>query len=334
MCRMARPRKPLLSRDRIVAAAQRARGRRRAGRRLHPAARRGAGGQRAVALQPLPEQGRDPRRGRRRRRRAGRPVDVRRGRRTRLARRRCTTGPSPTGRRSPRTRTSCRCSPRDRAAARPGLRVADAVFGGMVGAGWPPAQATRIGALMRYFVAGLGARLVRPRLRRRRDGVRPGRLPAPRPGPPAGRAQPAGRRGRVRDRAEGAGGRAGAQFEQYGPPAWHGSGPRRTAPARSRDPWPVRPVDVRPRRGSPRWPPCSPTRPGPSFCLALLDGRAWTAGELARRTRGVAPSTASEHLGKLIGGRAARPRSARAATATCGSPTRASPQLVESLAAH
>jgi AcrR family transcriptional regulator len=35
-----------------------------------------------------------------------------------------------------------------------GLRMADAVFGGMVGAGWPPAHATRIGALMRYFVAG------------------------------------------------------------------------------------------------------------------------------------------------------------------------------------
>ncbi|MFI1396545.1 ArsR/SmtB family transcription factor [Streptomyces sp. NPDC020681] len=38
-----------------------------------------------------------------------------------------------------------------------------------------------------------------------------------------------------------------------------------------------------------------------SFCLALLDGRAWTAGELARRA-GVAPSTASEHLGKLVAG--------------------------------
>jgi AcrR family transcriptional regulator len=35
-----------------------------------------------------------------------------------------------------------------------GLRMADAVFGGMVGAGWPAAQATRIGALMRYFVTG------------------------------------------------------------------------------------------------------------------------------------------------------------------------------------
>ncbi|KUJ67329.1 TetR family transcriptional regulator [Streptomyces albus subsp. albus] len=35
-----------------------------------------------------------------------------------------------------------------------GLRMADAVFGCLVRAGWPPAQATRIGALMRYFVAG------------------------------------------------------------------------------------------------------------------------------------------------------------------------------------
>ncbi len=35
-----------------------------------------------------------------------------------------------------------------------GLRMADAVFGAMVEAGWPPAQATRIGALMRYFVTG------------------------------------------------------------------------------------------------------------------------------------------------------------------------------------
>ncbi|MBT2415610.1 winged helix-turn-helix transcriptional regulator [Streptomyces sp. ISL-12] len=35
--------------------------------------------------------------------------------------------------------------------------------------------------------------------------------------------------------------------------------------------------------------------------LALLDGRAWTAGELARHA-GVAPSTVSEHLGKLVAG--------------------------------
>ncbi|MEW2634016.1 helix-turn-helix domain-containing protein [Streptomyces sp. NPDC048389] len=41
------------------------------------------------------------------------------------------------------------------------------------------------------------------------------------------------------------------------------------------------------------------TRAG--FALALLDGRAWTAGELARHA-GVAASTASEHLGKLVSG--------------------------------
>ncbi|MFD4528015.1 ArsR/SmtB family transcription factor [Streptomyces sp. NPDC058470] len=41
------------------------------------------------------------------------------------------------------------------------------------------------------------------------------------------------------------------------------------------------------------------TRAG--FLLALLDGRAWTAGELARQA-GVAASTASEHLGKLVAG--------------------------------
>ncbi|MGW2114013.1 TetR/AcrR family transcriptional regulator [Streptomyces zhihengii] len=35
-----------------------------------------------------------------------------------------------------------------------GLKVADAVFGAMVRAGWPPAQATYIGALMRYFITG------------------------------------------------------------------------------------------------------------------------------------------------------------------------------------
>lgn len=35
-----------------------------------------------------------------------------------------------------------------------GLRLADAVFGAMTAAGWPPAQATSIGALMRYFVMG------------------------------------------------------------------------------------------------------------------------------------------------------------------------------------
>ncbi|MCX5197660.1 TetR/AcrR family transcriptional regulator [Streptomyces sp. NBC_00249] len=35
-----------------------------------------------------------------------------------------------------------------------GLRVADAVFGAMTAAGWPAGHATRIGALMRYFILG------------------------------------------------------------------------------------------------------------------------------------------------------------------------------------
>ena len=38
-----------------------------------------------------------------------------------------------------------------------------------------------------------------------------------------------------------------------------------------------------------------------AFCLAMLDGRAWTAGELAHHA-GVARSTATEHLHRLIAG--------------------------------
>ncbi|NUP53144.1 MAG: helix-turn-helix transcriptional regulator [Catenulispora sp.] len=38
-----------------------------------------------------------------------------------------------------------------------------------------------------------------------------------------------------------------------------------------------------------------------TFCLALLDGRAWTPTELARHA-GVAPSTATEHLNALVTG--------------------------------
>ncbi|GEC06726.1 transcriptional regulator [Streptomyces spinoverrucosus] len=66
--------------------------------------------------------------------------------------------------------------------------------------------------------------------------------------------------------------------------------------------------------------------------LALLDGRAWTAGELARHA-GVAASTASEHLGKLIAGgvlaeeRQGRHRYVRLADARIA-------QLVEDLAAQ
>ncbi|MFD8302340.1 ArsR/SmtB family transcription factor [Streptomyces sp. NPDC059690] len=66
--------------------------------------------------------------------------------------------------------------------------------------------------------------------------------------------------------------------------------------------------------------------------LALLDGRAWTAGELARHA-GVAASTLSEHLGKLVAGgllseeRQGRHRYVRLADAQVA-------QLVEELAAH
>lgn len=38
-----------------------------------------------------------------------------------------------------------------------------------------------------------------------------------------------------------------------------------------------------------------------AMCLALLDGRAWTAGELAKHA-GVAPSTATAHLSQLVEG--------------------------------
>ncbi len=38
-----------------------------------------------------------------------------------------------------------------------------------------------------------------------------------------------------------------------------------------------------------------------AICLALLDGRAWAAGELAAHAR-VAPSTATEHLHRLVDG--------------------------------
>ncbi|GAA2509012.1 ArsR/SmtB family transcription factor [Streptomyces longisporus] len=66
--------------------------------------------------------------------------------------------------------------------------------------------------------------------------------------------------------------------------------------------------------------------------LALLDGRAWTASELARHA-GVAASTLSEHLGKLVAGgllaeeRQGRHRYVRLADAAVA-------QLVEDLAAQ
>jgi DNA-binding transcriptional ArsR family regulator len=67
-----------------------------------------------------------------------------------------------------------------------------------------------------------------------------------------------------------------------------------------------------------------------SFCLALLDGRAWTAAELARHV-GVAASTATGHLNLLVAGgllaqeRQGRHRYVRLADA-------ATAELIESLA--
>ena len=69
-----------------------------------------------------------------------------------------------------------------------------------------------------------------------------------------------------------------------------------------------------------------------SFCLALLDGRAWTAGELAHRA-GVARSTTSEHLDRLVADgllveeRQGRHRYVRLADADTA-------ELIESLSAH
>ncbi len=68
------------------------------------------------------------------------------------------------------------------------------------------------------------------------------------------------------------------------------------------------------------------------MCLALLDGRAWTAGELSRLT-GVAASTASEHLSRLVdGGLLVEERQGRHRYVRLAGPTTA--QLVEDLAAH
>jgi DNA-binding transcriptional ArsR family regulator len=73
-----------------------------------------------------------------------------------------------------------------------------------------------------------------------------------------------------------------------------------------------------------------PTRAG--MCLALLDGAAWTAGELATAT-GVARSTASEHLDQLVaGGLLTEERQGRHRYLRLASPGTA--QLVEQLSAH
>ncbi|WP_189931299.1 ArsR/SmtB family transcription factor [Streptomyces aurantiogriseus] len=69
-----------------------------------------------------------------------------------------------------------------------------------------------------------------------------------------------------------------------------------------------------------------------AMCLALLDGRTWTATELARHT-GVAASTATAHLNRLVAGglleeeRRGRHRHVRLADADTA-------EMIESLASH
>jgi DNA-binding transcriptional ArsR family regulator len=71
------------------------------------------------------------------------------------------------------------------------------------------------------------------------------------------------------------------------------------------------------------------TRAG--FCLALLDGRAWTAIELARHA-GVAASTATEHLNLLVtGGLLTQERQGRHRYVRLADPATA--ELIENLAA-
>jgi DNA-binding transcriptional ArsR family regulator len=69
-----------------------------------------------------------------------------------------------------------------------------------------------------------------------------------------------------------------------------------------------------------------------TFCLALLDGRSWTAGELARHA-GVTPPTATEHLHRLIdGGLLTERRQGRHRYVALAGPHVA--RLLEDLSAH
>jgi DNA-binding transcriptional ArsR family regulator len=69
-----------------------------------------------------------------------------------------------------------------------------------------------------------------------------------------------------------------------------------------------------------------------TFCLALLDGRSWAAGELARLA-GVSPSTASSHLTRLVdAGLLAEVRQGRHRYVRLAGPQVA--QLIEELAEH
>jgi len=69
-----------------------------------------------------------------------------------------------------------------------------------------------------------------------------------------------------------------------------------------------------------------------TMCLVLLDGRAWTVGELAKAA-GIALSTASEHVSRLAGaGFVARVKQGRASYVRIADPRVA--ELIEHLAQH
>ncbi|MDI3406881.1 ArsR/SmtB family transcription factor [Streptomyces cavernicola] len=69
-----------------------------------------------------------------------------------------------------------------------------------------------------------------------------------------------------------------------------------------------------------------------AFCLALLDGRAWTATELAQLA-GIAPSTATSHLNRLVtGGLLAEERKGRHRYVRLADPAVA--EMIEALAAR
>ncbi|GGL93356.1 transcriptional regulator [Streptomyces fumigatiscleroticus] len=69
-----------------------------------------------------------------------------------------------------------------------------------------------------------------------------------------------------------------------------------------------------------------------AFCLALLDGRSWTAAELARLA-GVVPSTATSHLNRLVaGGLLAEERRGRHRYVRLADPNIA--EMIEALAAR
>ncbi|WP_282795030.1 helix-turn-helix domain-containing protein [Streptomyces sp. CC224B] len=69
-----------------------------------------------------------------------------------------------------------------------------------------------------------------------------------------------------------------------------------------------------------------------AFCLALLDGRAWTATELAQLA-GIAPSTATSHLNRLVtGGLLTEERKGRHRYVRLADPVIA--EMIEALAAR